>query len=486
MLLAVCLLAAAATVPPALTSMVPVPPTDPHIGLTGRFTTLDGGAAFDNAGSSVELTVQGPGLVQFVLRRQRGVEAPNRWVLPYSEWAEPSLLGGAETVALGASLLKCAPTTFKNDTDYHSGKGLGHAPGNSPMDCCQQCSNATWQAKGCRYFTFSPPSRGDACWFKASDAGKRAFPGAISGDVWGSGPPPPPPPPPANQDSFYVLVDGVVVASFDTTSATMTCNITVPSEPVSLPAGTHSVRLFKTTEADWNQQPTTPSAVVLDEVLTDATLLPLPVPATDHRIEFVGDSITAGFCNMLGNNTAPFTPVQGGESYYFSWANQVCQGLNATCHAIVKSGFGMVRNLLPGPAMPELWRRTLASNPIDDWDFSSWVPNAVVINLGTNDHGHPGDQPYTDTYYEFGLNVTRRYGKNVSLFLACGPMTTSYCPVMSNLTAKFTANGFKAYFVELKSDKKAGTGGCCSHPCARAERGLAATVTAVIKKSMGW
>ena len=55
------------------------------------------------------------------------------------------------------------------------------------------------------------PSRGDACWFKVSGAGKRALTSATSGDVWGSAataatttPTPPP-----IQESFYVLVDGV-------------------------------------------------------------------------------------------------------------------------------------------------------------------------------------------------------------------------------------------------------------------------------------
>jgi hypothetical protein len=36
--------------------------------------------------------------------------------------------------------------------------------------------------------------------------------------------------------------------------------------------------------------------------------------------------------------------------------------------------------------MPVVYRRTLASVPEPDYDFSSWTPDAVFINLGTNDY----------------------------------------------------------------------------------------------------
>jgi hypothetical protein len=35
--------------------------------------------------------------------------------------------------------------------------------------------------------------------------------------------------------------------------------------------------------------------------------------------------------------------------------------------------------------MQELYLQTLALDRNDTWDFSKWVPQAVVINLGTND-----------------------------------------------------------------------------------------------------
>ena len=58
--------------------------------------------------------------------------------------------------------------------------------------------------------------------------------------------------------------------------------------------------------------------------------------------------------------------------------------------------YGMVENCCGGTTLAsDVWRRTLATvvspnatdphgtAPENIWDFSSWVPDAVVINLGT-------------------------------------------------------------------------------------------------------
>ena len=42
--------------------------------------------------------------------------------------------------------------------------------------------------------------------------------------------------------------------------------------------------------------------------------------------------------------------------------------------------------------MPSIFSRTLATvNTDNTWQWSSWVPDALVINLGTNDGGSAVD-----------------------------------------------------------------------------------------------
>lgn len=84
----------------------------------------------------------------------------------------------------------CSVSGFLNNTDFHDGQGLGHAPSSSAAECCTQCSSAEWSAKGCKFFTFAAGT----CWFKVDSNGVRTSVGSISGGVAPLPPPPPPPP----------------------------------------------------------------------------------------------------------------------------------------------------------------------------------------------------------------------------------------------------------------------------------------------------
>ncbi len=66
----------------------------------------------------------------------------------------------------------------------------------------------------------------------------------------------------------------------------------------------------------------------------------------------------------------------------------------------------MVRNYndpnITGPTpMPKLYLRTLGANEKLLWDYS-WVPDAVVINLGTNDYGTLPNPP--KEVFEHGIS----------------------------------------------------------------------------------
>eukprot|EP00041_Stephanoeca_diplocostata_P031953 m.1007819 g.1007819 ORF g.1007819 m.1007819 type:complete len:415 (-) comp24057_c0_seq32:3204-4448(-) len=100
----------------------------------------------------------------------------------------------ATTHVVGTPATTCNASEFLNNTDFHDGQGLGHAPGMSAADCCAQCSSPSWAAKGCKFFTFASAPPG-TCWFKEDHNGPKHSPGSISGGVAPLPPPPPPPPP---------------------------------------------------------------------------------------------------------------------------------------------------------------------------------------------------------------------------------------------------------------------------------------------------
>lgn len=151
-------------------------------------------------------------------------------------------------------------------------------------------------------------------------------------------------------------------------------------------------------------------------------LLASPLPAT-RRLEFIGDSITAGYG---ADAAAPCHPSVVNNNYALTWAHLLCQKLRAECFVEAYSGSGVIFSY-PDPAsppvtMPERYHDTLASNRLKGEGGHPWVvdmdafrPDAIVINLGTNDFCCGGAQnasfvqEYEDAYLSFVMGVVQSY-----------------------------------------------------------------------------
>ena len=154
-----------------------------------------------------------------------------------------------------------------------------------------------------------------------------------------------------------------------------------------------------------------------------------------RRIEFVGDSITAA-TNLrrpvgdpdFGIPQAP-TCADGGlfSDYPLSYMAQLCHAFQANCSTIAWGGKGMYKNCCDSrTTMPEYFQQRLAfenGKTFHGYNFaaSGFAPDAIVINLGTNDFAHcrtkpcePGfAQAFTKTYVQFMQNATEWYQKKV-------------------------------------------------------------------------
>ncbi|WP_375773749.1 GDSL-type esterase/lipase family protein [Archangium gephyra] len=67
--------------------------------------------------------------------------------------------------------------------------------------------------------------------------------------------------------------------------------------------------------------------------------------------------------------------------------------------------------------------RTLPHREDSRWDFSSWVPDAVVIQLGANDfwNEHPGEELFRNTYRALVDDIRAHYpGAHIVCVLAPG------------------------------------------------------------------
>lgn len=147
-----------------------------------------------------------------------------------------------------------------------------------------------------------------------------------------------------------------------------------------LPYGPHVVTLYKRTESsfgDWLFY----GVRVFGRAEKD--LLP---PLPEHKIEFIGNSITCGYDVLIPSVGMDFDMAY--QDSYYSYAGQTAKILGAEAHIICGSGRGIYVNFNGTMAgrIPEVYGLTGTHSPlVVAWDHGQWHPDVIVMNLGTND-----------------------------------------------------------------------------------------------------
>lgn len=302
---------------------------------------------------------------------------------------------------------------------------------------------------------------------------------------------------------FLVYIDGVPQSApidgspcrgctFDTRLAR---NGTVAKHRVAykLSTGPHEIRIFKTSEPEWSSRQPTPNWVSFHGVSLDhgGEALPPIQPRRKRRIEFLGDSITSGYCNLC-HSGADVVERQG--SYAIAWPNLVCDALGAECHSLALAGFGVARNCCGDNdvRMPDLYTRGVATDSGSEWDFASWVPDVLVVHLGSNDHlweTTSDPDAYVKQYVELVVAAGNTYGPHLNVFLGCGPTDASAkaCPHVESVVAQVQKHGVRAHFLDQRGFLDIAYGHhCCFHPGAMQSQAMAQDASTVIAQAAGW
>ncbi len=163
-----------------------------------------------------------------------------------------------------------------------------------------------------------------------------------------------------------------------------------------------------------------------------------------RKIEIVGDSISCAYGIEAKNEREHFSP--GTENDYLSYGAITARAMDAEYVCIAWSG----RKMWPDNTMPEIYDLSLPTERGSQWDFSSWQPDVVLINLGTNDfHEIPDEKGWTAAYEAFIRHLRANYPKTV-IYLASGTMMSDDWP--PKIKALSVLN---RYLEEIQSDLKA-------------------------------
>jgi lysophospholipase L1-like esterase len=145
--------------------------------------------------------------------------------------------------------------------------------------------------------------------------------------------------------------------------------------------GKHSLRLTRVSES------TAGVTALIGDPEVDGSLALAP-DAPKKRLLVIGDSITAGY-GVEG--TAPTCGYALSTSnQQLAYAAVAANALGADLHAIAWSGIGAWRSygekIPSNPTISVRYPRTLADDNTSIWDISQFTPDAILINIGTNDY----------------------------------------------------------------------------------------------------
>lgn len=244
-----------------------------------------------------------------------------------------------------------------------------------------------------------------------------------------------------------------------------------------LTKGKHTVKVSKMTEAFMN-------SITIGDLSFTGKLE--AVPAADRKIEFIGDSITAGLDLLIeGAPEGDIGPYEDGTRTY---AALTAEALGADYHVFACAGWGFLGGA-GGAAqkIPNIYEQiTFQRKSNLHWDFSTWQPDVVVVNLGTNDGGFMWQNKLTDLDFEKGMRdfiaQIRKKNPKAEIIWAYGMLGAGMKPLMLNAIEDMQAADKKVHFVELPNTvRPAG-----SHPGPEDSEAASKVLLKAIKDITGW
>jgi len=279
--------------------------------------------------------------------------------------------------------------------------------------------------------------------------------------------------------SYVVYINGIqdTVLVTDTTITEYT--LTAPK-----PDSAYTVEIIRKNEG--HGKPAIFYGFTIDE---SAQLLALPTRPT-RRMEFIGASWTGGYGTESASRTCTAAELKRTTNIDKSFGSNLARMYNAEPTFVQWSGKGMVRNYgdqdsVSISPLPLFYSRRLSSNPVPMWDFSSWIPDIVVIQLGGNDFStmpHPSETAFKSGYFAF-IDSLQKHNPFVSIICLGSSEALALKYTQEIVTAR-QALGQSVYYMSMPTGLA--KTGCDWHPNIADHEKIATAISAVIDANDLW
>lgn len=225
----------------------------------------------------------------------------------------------------------------------------------------------------------------------------------------------------ANTSNFYASIDGGPWVSYKNAGGI------IDLTAIPLSAGNHSLRIAQGRDYDY--------LFSFQGLILDAGATTSKPPVSDYLIEYIGDSITAGYLDEQANVSD------------YAW---ICsEALNTEHTQIAYPGIALVSSPRHGVAMDSQYFKLQPPNytPRVAWDFTKYTPQAVVLNLGTNDSDYEDADSTFQAVYEYLLGGIRTRFPQAEIFVLRTFLGIRAQPTAAAVAARIAAGDKKIHYV---------------------------------------
>jgi lysophospholipase L1-like esterase len=223
-------------------------------------------------------------------------------------------------------------------------------------------------------------------------------------------------------------------------------------------------------------------------------------PALARRILFIGDSVTCG--EAIDREPPPTCrhDPPASSNAFLSYGMLLGRALGAEVHLVCYGGRGLIRDWRGNRRVanaPQLYELAVPDPPWrSGWDHAAFVPDAVVVSLGSNDFNldlgaFPEREEYVSAYVGF-VRAIRLRAPRAHLFLTEGAIVSDETDprrpqktVLREYLAE-TARRLTDPRVHVVESRHYPGDACNAHPTGAQHAEMARDLDPVIRGALGW